>query len=78
VQDVQPTLEDARRTAEEELKLLPANASQVDCAPSMATVPPFTRLSGLPGTQRMVVLADGRCFVSPDRKALPEVEAIEP
>ena len=57
-----PTLEDARLAAAEQLRLLPANAKQVDCAPGMRTLPPYTTLSGGIARVRRTILADGRCF----------------
>jgi hypothetical protein len=57
-----PTLDDARKAAAEELKLLPSDAKQVACAPGMETAPPYTRPSrGIARIQEFI-LADGRCF----------------
>jgi hypothetical protein len=57
-----PTLEDARRTAAEQLKVIPAGARQVECAPGVATFPPYTTQSGGMSRIHRMVLADGRCF----------------
>lgn len=56
-----PTTDDAAKSAAEEQRRLSPLAVQVDCRPGMATFPPFTRSSGLPGGS-LHVLSDGRCF----------------
>jgi hypothetical protein len=76
--DYAPTAADAARTATEQLKVLPATAVQVDCAPGVRTLPIFTTLSGIGGPQRLYILADGRCFQDPSNKAEVPVEQIEP
>jgi len=76
--DHAPTAQDAARTAAEQLRLLPATASQVDCAPGVRTLPIYTTLSGTGGPHRLIVLADGRCFQDSASSGDVPVEQIEP
>jgi len=70
------TAADAARTAADQMKQLPPTAVQVDCAPGVPTLPIFTTLSGVAGTKRLHVLADGRCFTVPAEQVL--VEPVDP
>jgi hypothetical protein len=70
-----PTLADAADTTVGELRALPEDAIQIDCAPGMPTAPPFTRLAGHNvAKEQMWILADGRCFVYSN----PNVSSPEP
>jgi hypothetical protein len=76
-QEIVPTFEDADAIGAAELKLLPADAVQVDCAPGMRTAPPFTRPSRGQSAHQLFILSDGRCFEwdGPDPRLI--VEPIE-
>ena len=39
-----PTLEDAVKVGAQEEMALPAGAVQIDCAPGMSTLPPYTQI----------------------------------
>ena len=73
-----PTADDAARAAAEQLKQLPETVVQVDCAPGVPTLRPYTRLSGVPGANPRYVLADGRCFVDPNGEPPDLQDAIIP
>ncbi len=61
----QPTPQDAEKAAAEELQTLPDGYVQVDCNPSLRTLPPYTRVQVVPGMAAVRVLSDGRCFGDP-------------
>lgn len=68
-------LAEARKAAVLEMRHLPPDAKEVDCAPGMKTAPPYTRPSRGLGRLQQFILSDGRCFEweGPDPREIIEV-----